>query len=432
MNTATNPGNRLENMGATALRKPALGLCLGLGALLAASVAVAKPPPQLTPVATGLNNPRGLAFEDEDTLYVAEAGLGAGDGKGGFGVGVGLTGSITKIKNLDSKHPGARRVVTGLVSVGTAERGPEVVGADGLSMQHEGALFVIMAESIGGELAADPTLDPDLVGQFGHLIKLRLHDGEDGDAEDDPPWRAIADVGSFNYAWTGAHQNDPWAPMGQFPDANPYAVLALKGHQYVVDAAANTLNEVRRDGTVRLLSYIPNPLFPPPGGGPAVIPISDAVPTCIAQGPDGFLYVGTLAFAANFARFDTNSPPLWSTLPKQSKVYRIDPRAPKLMLDESDVWAADLNPITGCGFGRDGSFYVTEYVTQESGYQSGDVVRIKVNKDGSAGARTALGVGALHNPNSFAAGRDGSIYVSNNSTSTAIDPLPGQVVRVNY
>ena len=43
-------------------------------------------PLQLTTIASGLNNPRHLAFAPNGTLYVAEAGLGAGDGHGGFAV----------------------------------------------------------------------------------------------------------------------------------------------------------------------------------------------------------------------------------------------------------------------------------------------------------------------------------------------------------
>lgn len=64
--------------------------------------------------------------------------------------------------------------------------------------------------------------------------------------------------------------------------------------------------------------------------------------------------------------------------------------------------------------------------------KTGDVVRIAINQDGSAGPRTRLGVGALHAPNGFACGPDGSIYVSNNSTSTGAGPVSGEVVRVNY
>lgn len=417
-----------------------LSLCLCV--LLAASAAVVAAQ-QLTPVATGLNNPRGLAFGPEGSLYVAEAGLGAGDGHGGFGVGIGFTGAITEISHVGSRHPMVRRVVTGLASHGTNERGPEVVGPDGIAAQGGSEFYVIMAESVGGILAGDPNLDPDVVGQFGHLLELTPRDRGDGrphDDDHDSAWRVVADVGGFNYAWTGAHQNESWAPFDpptppatkpqpQFPDANPYAVLALPGHQYVVDAGANTLNEVRPDGTVRVIAYFPNPMFPVPGGH--FVPISDAVPTCIAQGPDGYLYVGTLAFGANFARFGNPQHPGWAHLPNQSKVYRVNPKSSKFFLTDADVWAADLNPITGCGFSR-GSFYVTEYQTQESGYKSGDVVRIAVRHNGGAGARTPMGVGALNQPNGFAAGQDGSIYVSNNSTSAGVGSVVGEVVRVNF
>jgi hypothetical protein len=99
------------------------------------------------------------------------------------------------------------------------------------------------------------------------------------------------------------------------------------------------------------------------------------------------------------------------------------------------VWASGLNPITGCGFGN-GAFYVTEYFTQASQFQSGDVVRIAINPNGSPGARTILGAGVLHQPNGFAAGADGSIYVSNNSTSPGVAQTlgapVGEVVRVNH
>src|SRR5262249_28208809 len=82
------------------------------GSLLVLSVAltatVSQAASQLTVVARGLNNPRGLAFAPNGSLYVAEAGLGAGDGNGGFAVGVGFTASITQINGVTSAHPIAR------------------------------------------------------------------------------------------------------------------------------------------------------------------------------------------------------------------------------------------------------------------------------------------------------------------------------------
>lgn len=86
-----------------------------------------------------------------------------------------------------------------------------------------------------------------------------------------------------------------------------------------------------------------------------------------------------------------------------------------------------FNPITACGF-HDGALYVTEYATQESGYATGEVVRVQVNRDGSAGGRTTLGVGALHQPNGLAFDGEGRVHVSNYSISAG----GGQVVRVNY
>ena len=91
-------------------------------------------------------------------------------------------------------------------------------------------------------------------------------------------------------------------------------------------------------------------------------------------------------------------------------------------------------PITGCGFGH-GAFYVTEYSTT-SPAAPGDLIKVTLNADGSAGTRTIMGGGLLKFQNGFAAGPDGSVYVSNHSTSPGVaqslgSPV-GQVVRVNY
>lgn len=360
---------------------------------------------QVTVVASGLNQPRGLSFGPNGDLFVAEAGLGAGNGAGGIGIGVGPTSSIGVIHDVSSAHPTFSRLVTGLSSSATNEG---TVGADGVSAHGMGNLKVIIAESTLSLTDDNPNASPEVLSQFGHL--LRVSQGG--------KWKSVADVGDFDYTWTGENASQPWAPAGQFPDANPYAVVSLPGHDYVSDAAANTINEVDDNGNIRIVAYVPNPLLPFGPGG-MLVPVSDAVPTCVAQGSDGMLYVGTLAFGANFA-----------TGTAQSKIYRFDPKSTEFFLDEDDVWASGFHPITGCGFAN-GAFYVTEFFTSGFG-TPGHVVRVAINSNGSAGARTVLGGSSLHAPNGFAAGPDGSIYVSNFSVfpgRNAHGPV-GQVVRV--
>ncbi len=395
-------------------RQTIISSLLGLSFTLTALAAQA--PPQITVLADGLINPRGLAFAPNGNLYVAEAGLGAGDGQGGFAVGVGFTASITEITGASSDHPRWRRIVTRLASVGDTEQGfPEALGPSGVSCHGAGGIYVTMGESVLGVEANVPDLPAAARRQFGHLLKV-TPSGQ---------WKAVTDVGDYDYLWTGENKDQPWAPAGQFPDANPYGLLAIAGRQFVADAGANTLNEVRPNGSVRIIAYFPNPLLPLPNGN--LVPVSDAVPTCVAQGPDGYLYVGTLAFGANFARFDTNSPPNWAALPPQSKVYRVNPNGTEVFLTDADVWASGFNPITAAGF-HDGALYLTEYATQDSMYATGDVVRVQVNPDGSPGNRTALGVGALYQPNGLALDEKGNVCVSNYSISAG----GGQVVRVNY
>jgi sugar lactone lactonase YvrE len=213
----------------------------------------------------------------------------------------------------------------------------------------------------------------------------------------------VSDVGDQDWTWTSTRVH--LAPK-DFPDANPNAVLYSHGHVYVVDAGANLLVDVQRNGTAKVLAF-----FGVPKGSQ-----SDSVPTCLTRGPDGALYVGEL-LGGQYA-------------PGHARIWRVVPgHAPR-------VWATGLSTVQGCGFGRDGAFYATEF--QVGGLNegptanpAGDVVRID-----RWGHRTHLGVGKLFYPSGFAAGSDGAIYVSNCSIAPASGMGPklcsagGQVVRI--
>jgi hypothetical protein len=215
--------------------------------------------------------------------------------------------------------------------------------------------------------------------------------------------RSLSDVGDQDWTWTSTRVK--LAPK-DFPDANPNSVLYSRGHVYVVDAGANVLVEVGRSGTVKVLAF----LGVPKGSQ------SDSVPTCLTRGPDGALYVGEL-LGGYYS-------------PGHARIWRVVPgHAPK-------VWATGLTTVQGCGFGRDGAFYATEFQTGglnegQGANPAGDVVRID-----RWGHRTHLGVGKLFYPSGFAAGSDGAIYVSNCSIAPASGMGPklcstgGQVVRI--
>src|SRR5258708_13377511 len=135
----------------------------------------------VTPVATGLNSPRGVAFGPGGSLYVAEAGLAGGNGSG-----VGLTGSITAINGPGSSHPDARRIVTGLASAG--DEG-EVVGPDGVSVLGNGEIYIIMASSTTAQKSGDPGIDAAIAAQFWRLLK----------ATPTGQSKTVADIAAFNF-----------------------------------------------------------------------------------------------------------------------------------------------------------------------------------------------------------------------------------------
>jgi hypothetical protein len=232
------------------------------------------------------------------------------------------------------------------------------------------------------------------LAELGRLVRVSHHHSI----------RVVSDVGDQDWAWTNTHR---YLAPKDFPDANPNAVLYSHGHRYVIDAGANTLVDVHRNGAAKVIAF-----FPVPKGSQ-----SDSVPTCVARGPDGALYVGELLGG------------FYS--PGHARIWRVVPgHAPK-------VWATGLSTVQGCGFGHDGAFYATEYQTGglnegPTANPAGDVVRIDRH-----GHRTHLGVGKLFFPSGFAAGSDGSLYVSNCSIAPAGGLSPqlckngGQVVRIS-
>jgi hypothetical protein len=353
------------------------GSLLGAGSAWAATSTV---------VASGLDNPRDLAFTPSGKLYVAQAGHGGSEclpgGPGGGATCVGFTSSIARIMPGGEVVP----VVTGLVSA-AGEDGTFATGIDGISTVGDTIFGVITESSDLVPPGPNPFLSPETVD------KARAELGRLIEGHPNGTWSVAADVGHADFEWTAEHQS---LVPDQFPDANPYGVFATRGIKWVVDAAANTLDEVFPNGVVRVVAFFPNP------------PVSDAVPTCIDRGPDGAFYVGELTGGGN--------------APGASVVWRVEVgHAPT-------VWASGLTAVTGCGFGANGQFYAVEFSTLDNAAPgTGALVRVPAHS-----TAPVVVVDELNFPGGFAAAKDGSIYLSNWSVMPAENHggPTGQVLRI--
>lgn len=354
----------------------------GLAVVLAAAPAAASSP--FHTIATGLLNPRGLALGPNGRLYVAEAGVGAGTDS----VEIGPTGRVIAILRPGKAHPWIHTIRTGITSIGN-QSGQNTEGVDGISVDSNGIIWAIVGRSAKLAGSSDP--------QIGQLLRIQQNG----------VWTAAGNVGDRGYYFTKYHPD--LDPGGQFPDANPYGVLAA-GRRYVVDAGANTLNVVAADGSVRVIAWFPN------------TPASDAVPTCVTKGPDGALYIGTLALVDSLFA----GPPH-----PAATVYRVDPSEAKpgnigVITSLATVWAKGFWPIHGCAFGPDGSLWVSEIYTGVGprGPIGGALVRVPWNHPQNKSLRQTYGEGRLDGAGGVAVAPDGTVYVANRTTSA-----DGEVLR---
>lgn len=375
-------------------------------ALFVAMFALAVPPlgadaatPTISIVMRNLNSPRGLNFGANGALYVAEAGRGGEQAcfvgpEGGMEFG-GRTGSISRLWRGSQE-----RIVTGLASHAAAG-GFGALGPHDVVPIGNGRLNV----TIG--LGTNPAnrANCEVGREFGWLISA----AKNGD------WRGTADLAGYE-----ARNN----PDGGVPDSNPFGLLAPsrgrdddedendedgdggdgQGGQATIatDAGGNSLLAIRGKSITTLAT------FPSRSSGR----FTDAVPTSVARGPDGTLYVGEL----------TGFP----FVPGTANVYRIG-----------------KSPLTGFSFivditfGPDGSLYVLEFAS--GAFLSGPGNLWRVNPATPTGTRTLVTTG-LVTPTSVTIGRDGAFYISNCGVfpagDRADDPPPcragggGHVLRV--
>lgn len=329
-------------------------------------------------IATGLSNPRGIAFSASGKLFVTE------NGRGGPGPCIlspvqppppappalrcyGETGSIARILPDGT----FRRVIDGLPSLvlanGTSEGGP------GRISFHGDVAYVTM--TLGG----DPTLVRAQLGggnaeMFGKLLRFTMAGRYQT--------KVVADVAAHESAFN---------PAGGPIDSNPYGLVAQPGRVVVADAGANALIEVLANGQTQTLA-VPAPLMVP-------FP-RDSVPTSVTEGPDGALYSGLLT---GFPFFQGSA-----------SVLRVESDGSSI-----STHAAGYTAVVDVAFDRGGALYVLETASGQTppfpppnpGLGNG---RLKRQCPGQAA--TVL-VEGLFFPGGLAIGPDDAAYVTNFGTS---------------
>ncbi len=371
----------------------ALGLCVTApsGPALAAETQT----PRLQIVARNLDNPRKLFVAPDGAIYVVQAGSGGNkDKKLCLRTCVGETGSVVKVV-----HGAVTPVLTGLGSQSLPG------GRDA-----EGPVAAIPAGSKYVVLMQDMQIDSRGVNQVG------LPNA--GDLLSSPGGRLsatlIADLAKFEAEHNPDHGAGPGPSYAQPSiDSDPYAFVPFHGGYAVVDAAGNDLLEIDRSGKVSELAVFPTnrialtsaerkqhrPTAPP------VLPVQ-SVPSSLAVGPDGALYVGELTG--------------WPYRIGSARVWRIVPGK------KPTVFASGFTNIADLAFdGRD--LIVLEITSKglQNPASTGELVRL-----GSNGTRTVLASTGLVEPTGLAVA-GGWIYISNYGTYPSAGAGPhGELVRI--
>ncbi len=328
-------------------------------------------------IASGLDNPRGLAFGPDGALYVAEAGRGGTSTlcapEPGTGVErcYGPTGAITRVTGIGVQQ----RVVTGLPSLAPAG-GANAAGPHDIDFAFGSAWLLIGS---GGNPLNRTKFEAAGI-RVGALVRVTGVE----------QWAHVLDVSDHELT----------NPDGTMLDTNPFGLDVLTDRAVVADAGANALVEIGMFGQMRTLA-----VFPRRAIGPVTV---DSVPTAVIEAPDGSYFVGEL----------TGAPfPVGA-----ARIYRV-PRngGTPVAVATGFTTIIDLafDPRTGAG-------YVLEHdadgiVPPLGPGVDGRLIRINPN-----GTQTVIASQGLVKPGGVAVGSDGAVYVTRRANSPGI----GDVVRM--
>ena len=358
-----------------------------------------KPPPMTEKVVvSGLNSPKHLTF-GPGGLYVTQSGTGGASCFTDVGPAgppptqfcAGATGSVSILNRF-----GLHTVLGNLASVTEQDSG-ETLGPAAVTFV-DGRLGVLFQNEFvnpdGTNRAPAPAAE-----QFGKLLVSHRH------GNGSTTLQPIADITKFS-----AEHPQGSDSLGTLPeppyDSDPYDIVPYRGGYAIADAAANSILWLHH-GQLSMIARLPS--FPEGL-------VAQAVPTSLAVGPDGALYVGILRGVPS--------------VPGTAFVYKVVPgHAPTVVVD-------GLSAVTDIAFDSHGRLLVLEFNTggllgPEGPH--GALVRATLGCKGAPATVEPIALTTpLMNPTGLAYTRDGggTAYIANNGTSAGTGTPSGEIVRV--
>ena len=358
-------------------------------------------PANVQVVATGLNQPRKLVIGPDGNLLVTEAGTNvvpAGCTDGTEAACANPSGAIARVTPSGQ----VSTVVANLPSINGGPGSPGASGPSGITILNGQIQFLTQNSNI------DQTTGAQTYGPAGTLLGSLLSAPLAGGTPT-----------AESYLGTYEAQNNPDMGAGSGPgnppiDSDPYGITPYDGGLAIADAAANDVL-LYENGTLSTLAVLPL-ITEMVSGSPVQ---AQAVPTSLAVGPDGALYIGELGGAPNNVGV--------------ASVYRY-------ANGQLTQYASGFTMIGDIAFDQAGRLLVLEM--DQAGFADTDPgglptpgALIRVNADGS---RTVLASSGLEFPGGIAVAADGSIYATNwavlqGSGDPNIPPgvnIGGEVVRI--
>jgi len=379
------------------------GMCMGL------SAAGAAPTPALTVIASGLNQPKKLTIAPNGSLIVALSGDGRAPSICTDGDQLSCIDTSGAIDDVSASGR-VTRLLSGLPSISSGPSDPQATGPVEARIL-DGRLQVLFQNTL-----IDAKTGAEIYGRAGALLDDLVPFTSSGKRAG-----ITARFGPFESRHDPDHGAGSDVAYGEESaiDSDPYSFVPYRGGYAVADAGANDLLFVSRTGKVSVLAVFPTIREQAPAGSygssqtKAIEARAQAVPTAVAVGPDGALYVGELGGVP----FDRGT----------SDVYRILPG------HRATVYARGFTAIGDIAFDSQGRLLVLEIDRKglnDPGLNDGRPASGAIIRIARTGAQTVVASAGLDFPTALAVGRDGWVYVSDYGTTSAGSGHGGEIVRL--